>query len=56
LRRVTDGSFGVCIDCESAIGPKRLVAVPWAARCIKCQEDFDRNGQENPNETFADAA
>jgi DnaK suppressor protein len=46
LLRMQDGSFGVCIDCESAIGPKRLVAVPWAPRCIQCQESADRNGQE----------
>jgi DnaK suppressor protein len=58
LLRVYDGSFGTCIDCESAIGPKRLAAVPWASRCIRCQEDFDRNGQEMAgiSETFANAA
>ena len=30
LRRVHDGSFGICINCELAISPKRLAAVPWA--------------------------
>src|ERR1700682_1466663 len=29
LLRIHDGSFGTCIDCESAISPKRLAAVPW---------------------------
>ena len=46
LRRVLDGSFGTCIECEWAIGPKRLAAVPWAARCIQCQEAADRDRQE----------
>ena len=46
LRRIHDGSFGTCIECESAIGPKRLAAVPWASRCIQCQEAADRDGQE----------
>jgi DnaK suppressor protein len=46
LRRARDGSFGTCIDCESAISPKRLAAVPWAARCIRCQESADREGHE----------
>jgi DnaK suppressor protein len=46
LRRIHDGSFGACVDCESAISPKRLAAVPWAPRCIQCQEAADRNGQE----------
>jgi len=34
LARIRDGSFGTCIECESPISPKRLAAVPWAARCI----------------------
>ena len=48
LRRIGDGSFGTCIECESAIGSKRLAAVPWASRCIRCQEAADRDGQERP--------
>ena len=31
LRRIHDGSFGVCIECELAISPKRLTAVPCIA-------------------------
>jgi DnaK suppressor protein len=46
LRRIQDGIFGTCIDCESAISPKRLAAVSWAPRCIQCQEGADRDGQE----------
>ncbi len=43
LRRISDGSFGTCIDCESAIAPKRLAAVPWASRCIQCQDTADQD-------------
>jgi len=46
LGRIHDGSFGTCTDCESAISPKRLAAVPWAQRCIQCQEAADRAGRE----------
>jgi DnaK suppressor protein len=46
LRRIHDGSFGMCIECESAISPKRLAAVPWAPRCIQCQEAADWDGRE----------
>src|SRR5579871_1508429 len=42
LQRLHDGSFGDCIDCEERISPKRLAAVPWASRCIRCQETADR--------------
>ena len=59
LRRIPDGSFGTCIDCESAISPKRLAAVPWASRCIQCQEAADRDRQErteSPGESLGNAA
>jgi len=46
LRRIHDGIFGTCTDCESAISPKRLAAVPWAPRCIQCEDAADRDGQE----------
>jgi len=51
LRRVRDGSFGTCIECEWAISPKRLAAVPWASRCIDCQEAADRDGKERRDES-----
>jgi DnaK suppressor protein len=41
LARIRDGSFGTCIECESAISRKRLQAVPWASLCIKCQDTAD---------------
>jgi DnaK suppressor protein len=46
LRRVRDGSFGTCVECDCAINPKRLAAVPWAPCCIQCQNAFDRQGRE----------
>jgi DnaK suppressor protein len=46
--RIRDGTYGICIQCEEAISPKRLKALPWAARCINCQEAADRNGGESP--------
>ena len=46
LRRIDDGSFGACIQCDGAIRPKRLAAVPWALRCIQCEEAADRDRRE----------
>jgi DnaK suppressor protein len=46
LRRIHDGSFGSCIECDWAISPRRLAAVPWASRCIECQEAADSDGQQ----------
>jgi DnaK suppressor protein len=42
LRRIDDGSYGVCEDCEEEISPKRLNAIPWARRCVSCQDALDR--------------
>jgi DnaK suppressor protein len=59
LGRIHDGSFGTCVECESAISPKRLAAVPWASRCIKCEDAADRDGQERTEslgETLVNAA
>jgi DnaK suppressor protein len=46
LRRIHDGNFGTCTECDWAINPKRLAAVPWALRCIECQEAADSDGQQ----------
>ena len=46
LRRTQEGSFGICQECDDAIAPKRLVAVPWAQFCIRCQEAVDRGLEE----------
>ena len=46
LRRTQKGSFGICQECDVAITPTRLVAVPWAQFCIRCQEAVDRNLEE----------
>ncbi len=46
LRRIQDGSFGICQHCDEDIHPKRLAAVPWAALCIRCQDALDRNPED----------
>ena len=59
LRRIQDGSFGTCIDCESEIGPRRLAALPWALRCIQCESAADRVAPERADsagERLEDAA
>lgn len=47
LHRLQDGSYGICVECEEEIGPKRLAAVPWASRCVRCQEISDRQGESS---------
>jgi DnaK suppressor protein len=44
MERIDEGSYGMCLECEEPISPKRLNAIPWAERCIICQEWADRAG------------
>lgn len=41
LRRIENGDFGTCVDCNDRIQAKRLTAIPWATRCLRCQENAD---------------
>ena len=59
LRRLEEGSFGVCLRCDEDISPKRLAAVPWTAFCIQCQEVADRgqgDSADNLDEWLVNAA
>jgi DnaK suppressor protein len=36
LKRIAEGTYGVCVQCGADIDPKRLKALPIATRCISC--------------------
>ncbi len=36
LKRINDGEYGLCVDCDEPINPKRLEFDPTAIRCIEC--------------------
>jgi len=36
LKRVDEGDFGLCRECEQPINPKRLEFDPTAIYCIEC--------------------
>ena len=38
LKRLREGTYGLCIDCGLPIPEKRLEAIPWAVRDRACQE------------------
>ena len=37
LRRLEEGDYGLCEDCQKPISEERLKALPFARRCIDCQ-------------------
>ncbi len=56
LRRIAEGTYGICIDCSEEIGKARLDAVPWTPYCLADQEKHDRLAAENPPENLGDIA
>src|SRR5260370_39322018 len=42
LKRIHDGRYGICIACGNPIPEKRLEAIPWAARDIKCEQALEQ--------------
>lgn len=41
LRRIEEGTYGICVACGRPIDPERLEAVPYATLCIE-----DKRAQE----------
>lgn len=42
LKRIEEGTFGICDDCKGGIPKIRLRAVPSARLCIKCQKKREK--------------
>lgn len=38
IELLTEGRYGRCADCDRRIPPGRLRALPFAVRCVVCQE------------------
>lgn len=49
LRKIEDGTYGVCEECEEPISTRRLEARPEAPLCIQCKE-----AQEKEEAVYAD--
>lgn len=52
LKRVADGSFGLCVDCGVEVGTARLHANPTAMRCVACQEKREKAQGESHTATY----
>ncbi|MDD5668988.1 MAG: TraR/DksA family transcriptional regulator [Candidatus Omnitrophica bacterium] len=42
IKRIEEGSFGMCEDCKCVITKTRLKALPYARLCLKCQEKREK--------------
>ena len=41
MGKLEQGTYGVCERCGEEIGEKRLEVMPFATRCIPCQEEAE---------------
>ena len=41
IKALDRGQYGKCVHCGNDINERRLLAVPWAALCIRCQEETE---------------
>lgn len=39
LKRIEEGTYGICSNCGKPILEERLEALPWATLCIDCQRE-----------------
>jgi len=45
IEAIDNGEFGLCVDCDVAIGEKRLLALPGVDTCVNCAEDREREAR-----------
>jgi RNA polymerase-binding protein DksA len=43
LKRIENGTYGVCRRCGRPISEERLEAVPYAELCIDCKREVERS-------------
>lgn len=42
LRKIKEGTYGICEECGEEISEKRLGVIPTACLCINCQENKEQ--------------
>lgn len=42
LKRLSEGSYGLCAMCKMPITLARLKAIPYVQNCVKCQESLEK--------------
>ncbi|UCE59801.1 MAG: TraR/DksA family transcriptional regulator [Phycisphaerales bacterium] len=51
LRRIKDGTYGICVDCGILIPSARLQVKPEATRCIDCQTESERRSTSHQGDS-----
>jgi len=43
LRRIAEGTYGRCVQCDGVIPKARLKAIPYTPVCIRCAEEQENH-------------
>ena len=41
LVSLEEGTYGICVECDTEISEKRLAVMPFARLCVECQEKIE---------------
>jgi RNA polymerase-binding transcription factor len=52
VRRIEDGTYGICVRCDEFIHPERLRALPEATLCLECQKSAESEKQTTEAPAF----
>jgi DnaK suppressor protein len=50
--KVNKGTYGTCEECGLEISEERLAAIPFAVRCIRCEERFEETDVQGRGPTL----
>ena len=53
LRKINEGTYGLCEDCGDEISVERLKIIPFATHCKECQEKKEMLDKIRQSEEFA---
>jgi DnaK suppressor protein len=51
-RKLNSGTYGTCEECGTEISEERLAAMPYAVRCIRCEERFEETDVQGRGPTL----
>jgi DnaK suppressor protein len=54
LGRLDAGTYGMCRDCDQPIALERLHALPFAARCMPCEEAREEASRRRATKSYPD--
>ncbi len=52
LKKIDNGTYGVCENCKKEINPERLEVMPAARFCMECQEDKEAREINTPDQQY----